>query len=204
MRRLLSVAIAVIITFSGRVAAQDKFPGSDWDPVAPADYGWSPTLLTEVQEASARLHLTTVMVIHHGSAILQWGDTTKRTELASVRKSLLSALIGIAIAENKLSLDRTLGQLGIEDNAPPLTELEKQATVRMLLESRSGIYHPALYETRGMANMRPPRGSHQPGTFFYCNNWDFNALGTIYEQVTGMGIYDAFDRLIAKPIGMHD
>ncbi len=203
-RRLLSVVIAVLLAFSGGVAAQDKFPGSHWDSVAPADYGWSPALLAEVQEASARLHLTAVMVIHHGSAIMQWGDTTKRTELASVRKSLLSALIGIAVADNKISLDRTLGQLGIDDNAPSLTDLEKQATVRMLLEARSGIYHPALYETRGMANLRPPRGSHPPGSFFYYNNWDFNALGTIYEQATGTGIYDAFDRLIAKPIGMQD
>jgi CubicO group peptidase (beta-lactamase class C family) len=55
-----------------------------------------------------------------------------------------------------------------------------------------------------MAKARPPRGSHAPGTFWYYNNWDFNALGTIYERETGNGIYDALDRLIAKPIGMQD
>jgi len=69
-----------------------------------------------------------------------------------VRKSLLSALIGIAVAERKISLDSTLAQLGIDDNAPALTDVEKQATVRMLLEARSGVYHPALYETPAMAN----------------------------------------------------
>ena len=55
-----------------------------------------------------------------------------------------------------------------------------------------------------MAKQRPARGSHEPGTFWYYNNWDFNALGTIYEHATGTGIYDALDRLIAKPIGMQD
>lgn len=60
-------------------------------------------------------------------------DVVKRTELASVRKSLLNALIGIAMAEQKISLDSTLAQLGIDDNPPLLTEVEKQATVRMLL-----------------------------------------------------------------------
>jgi CubicO group peptidase (beta-lactamase class C family) len=74
----------------------------------------------------------------------------------------------------------------------------------MLLEARSGIYHPALYETPGMAARRPPRGSHAPGTFWYYNNWDFNVLGTIYERATGTGIYDALDHLIARPIGMQD
>ena len=73
-----------------------------------------------------------------------------------------------------------------------------------LLEARSGVYHPALYETPAMAKQRPARGSHEPGTFWYYNNWDFNALGTIYEHATGSGIYDALDRLIARPIGMQD
>ena len=72
-----------------------------------------------------------------------------------MRKSLLSALIGIAVAERKIPLDGKLAQLDIDDNAPSLTDVEKQATVRMLLEARSGIYHPALYETPAMAKRRP-------------------------------------------------
>src|SRR5260370_4336695 len=47
-----------------------------------------------------------------------------------------------------------------------------------------------------MAKQRTARGSHEPGTFWYYNNWDFNTLGTIYEHATGTGIYDALDRLI--------
>lgn len=35
--------------------------------------------------------------------------------------------------------------------------------MRELLEARSGVYHPALYETPDMAKARPPRGSHAPG-----------------------------------------
>jgi CubicO group peptidase (beta-lactamase class C family) len=125
-------------------------------------------------------------------------------ELASIRKSLLSALIGIAVSDHRIKLDSTLGELGIDDNPPALTDVEKGATVRELLEARSGVYHSALYETPGMAKMRPPRGSHPPGTFWYYNNWDFNALGTIYENATGTGIFEALDRQIAKPIGMQD
>jgi CubicO group peptidase (beta-lactamase class C family) len=204
MRRLLSVAMLISLLFARCVWAQDRFPGSQWEHVTPAEAGWSQALLTDVQERSNQLHLTAVMAIHHGAVVAEWGDTTKRTELASVRKSLLSALIGIAVAERKISLDSKLAQLGIDDNAPSLTDVEKQATVRMLLEARSGIYHPALYETPTMAKRRPPRGSHEPGTFWYYNNWDFNALGTIYEHATGIGIYESLDRSIAKPIGMQD
>ena len=205
MRRLVLVAILASLVFGRFAAAQRQVsrrqPGT---MCRRRSAGWSEAALADVQDWSKQIHSTAVMVVHRGAVVAEWGDTAKRTELASVRKSLLSALIGIAVAERKISLDSTLAQLGIDDNAPALTEVEKQATVRMLLEARSGVYHPALYETPAMARQRPARGSHAPGTFWYYNNWDFNALGTIYEQATGTGIFDALDRLIARPIGMQD
>ena len=53
-----------------------------------------------------------------------------------------------------------------------------------------------------MAADRPARGSHAPNTFFYYNNWDFNVAGVIFEQETGVGIFEAFEQEIAIPIGM--
>ncbi len=97
-----------------------------------------------------------------------------------------------------------MADLGIDDNAPRLTPMEKQATVADLLKARSGVYHPALYETEGMKKRRPPRYSHPPGTFWYYNNWDFNALGTIFEQQTGDSLFEAFRQRIAMPLGMED
>ncbi len=196
----------LLATLSARMAAaQDRVPGAEWDHVAPSQDGWSETGLVAAKDWSQQqVRSTAVMIIHHGMVVAEWGDISKRTELASVRKSLLSALIGIAVDQRKIDLNSTLAQLGLDDNAPSLTDTEKQATVQMLLEARSGIYHPALYETRGMAAARPLRGSHLPGTFWYYNNWDFNALGAIYENATGIGIYDAIGHLIAQPIGMQD
>lgn len=51
---------------------------------------------------------------------------------------------------------------------------------------------------------RPERGSHPPGTFYYYNNWDFNTLGTIFEQETGTKIFEEFETRIADVIGMED
>jgi CubicO group peptidase (beta-lactamase class C family) len=61
-----------------------------------------------------------------------------------------------------------------------------------------------LYETHAAAAARPARHSHKPGTFWYYNNWDFNTLGTIYERAARSSIFDAFEREIARPIGMQD
>jgi CubicO group peptidase (beta-lactamase class C family) len=97
-----------------------------------------------------------------------------------------------------------LEELRIDDIPPSLTSAEKRATIRDLLLSRSGVYHEAAGEHQSMIEARPQRGSREPGTYFYYNNWDFNALGTIFEQTTGKRIFGAFNEDIAKPIGMED
>jgi CubicO group peptidase (beta-lactamase class C family) len=128
----------------------------------------------------------------------------RKYRVHSIRKPFLSALIGIYAGRGKINLDATLAELGIDDIPPSLTPEEKKATVRDLLKSRSGVYHEAAAETEGMAAGRPARGSHPRDTFYYYNNWDFNALGTIFEKVTGAKIFAAFKKEIADRIGMED
>lgn len=202
--RHIVFACVVLGSLVGPVRAEDRVPGAEWEHSSPGEFGWSQTGLAQAQAFSDEIRSSAVFIVQHGKVVAAWGDTTKRTELASVRKSLLSALIGIAVSDHLINLDSTLGELGIDDNPPSLTEVEKGATVRQLLQARSGVYHRTLYETPGMAKARPPRSSHAPGTFWYYNNWDFNALGTIYQRATGTGIFDAFNTKIAKPTGMQD
>jgi CubicO group peptidase (beta-lactamase class C family) len=197
------VLFGVLVRLSP-LRAEDSFPGAEWERATPVELGWSEAGLAQARAFSDQMRLSAVIIVQHGKVVAEWGNTTKRTELASIRKSLLSALIGIAVAEHLINPDSTLGELGIDDNPPSLTEVEKGATVRQLLEARSGVYHSALYETRDAAEARPPRGSHVPGTFWYYNNWDFNVLGTIYEHATSTSIFEALDQKIAKPIGMQD
>lgn len=146
---------------------------------------------------------TCLFILKDGEPVFGWGDPAHKSEAFSVRKSLLSALIGTAVERGELDLDVTLAGLGIDDNLG-LTEIERQATVRHLLKARSGIYHPSVYETETMLAMKPSRHSFVPDQNFVYNNWDFNALGTIFEQETGTGIHQAFFERIAEPIGMQD
>lgn len=147
---------------------------------------------------------TALLVMRDGAMLASHGDTARKISVASVRKSLLGALYGIAVAEGRIKLDATLAELGIDDVAPALTPEEKRATVTDLLSARSGIYHVAGYETGEQRRTRPERGSHPPGSFWFYNNWDFNALGTIYRQQIGEDIFESFERRIARPIGMRD
>jgi CubicO group peptidase (beta-lactamase class C family) len=119
-----------------------------------------------------------------------------------MRKSIMSALYGIAVAKGQINLDRTMRELGIDDKPPRLTDEEKQATVRDLLKARSGVYHNAAEESPAMRERRPQRGSHAPGTFWYYNNWDFNVLATILRKATGEDTFVAIERYLARPLRM--
>lgn len=199
MRRIVcAIAAITFLSIAGNAGAQP------WQNADPASGGWSVERLKSAQDYAATLQPTAVMVVQDGKVIASWGDVSREVNVASVRKSLLSALYGIAVAEGRIHLGSTLADLRISDKSPSLTAGEKQATVRDLLMARSGIYHPAAYETGDMRRDRPQRGSHAPGTFWWYNNWDFNALGTIYRQQTAEDIFRSFAQRIAAPIGMED
>ena len=185
--------------------AKRVYPGEVWqEATTPEQLGWSSEKLAKAREYSERIGSAAVMIVDDGVVVDSWGDITRNYMCHSVRKSLMSALYGIYAAEGKIDISQTLQELDVDDYTP-LTETEKQATVADLLRARSGVYIPAAGEAPSMKAMRPERGSHAPDTFWYYNNWDFNALGTIFDQETGEeSIYQAFKTRIADPIGMQD
>jgi CubicO group peptidase (beta-lactamase class C family) len=211
-RRVVFLAVLASFVASLAVGARPQnsaavaaVPGAEWMRLAsPEQSGWSTKKLAEIGDYIEQIGSTSVMIVQHGVVVAAWGDIKQKSNLHSCRKSLLDALIGIAVADGKISLDDTLEKLEIDDKKPSLTAEEKQATVRELLEARSGVYHEAAYETPGMQEKRPARGSHPHGSYWYYNNWDFNSLGHIYETATGSKIFEAFGREIGQPIGMQD
>ena len=180
------------------------YPGARWDSISgAAAAAWSRDSLREIGKFVDALGSGAVVVIDDGRLVAQWGEPSRRFPLASVRKSLLSSLIGIEVARQHLRLDATLEDLRIDDD-PQLTATERGATLADLLRARSGVYHASAYEPQSMQANRPARGSAKPGERWFYNNWDFNALGTIYEQAAGKSMFDAFATEIAAPIGMQD
>jgi CubicO group peptidase (beta-lactamase class C family) len=180
-------------------------PGSTWAQASPVEQAeWSSEKLALAQQYSNSLHSSSVLIVQNGHVIDEWGDTTKAITSFSVRKSLLSSLYGIYSNQGVIDPNQTLEQAGIDDAPDALTKEERAARIVDLLRARSGVYHPVDFETNYQKKTRPARGSHPPGTFWFYNNWDFNALGTIFEKKTGLSIGRAFYERIAQPIGMQD
>jgi hypothetical protein len=199
---------------------EDAYPLNDWDQWAssvarefPArcwqryqsveQAGWSEAALADARQYSQEIGSAAVMIVFGSAVLAHWGDIERRYKCHSMRKSLLSAIYGEHVARGTIDLGETLESIGIDD-ATPLTDTEKQARVGDLLKSRSGVYLPAAYESPRAKKERPPRGSHEPGSHWYYNNWDFNVLATVFNRKTGADVISEFARQLAVPLEMQD
>jgi CubicO group peptidase (beta-lactamase class C family) len=189
---------------SATLWASGPYPGSAWTTVKAEDHNWSSAQLSEAWLYAQSIGSGAVLIVDDGVVVGQWGPVDRKWPCFAIRRGFLSALCGIAVGEGQIDLQKNLEQLGIDDLSPGLSIEEKQASVLDLLKNRSGIYHPAASDTPELRAHRPKRGSHPPGTFWVHNNWDINALGTIYEQATKWSVFAGFDRLIALPLQMED
>lgn len=200
---VLSVAFTLLISITS--FSQSKFPSKKWEHIkAPEKLGYSKVELDKARRfAQDSLSTAACMIIVDGQILFEWGKTSKKYLTHSTRKSFLSALYGKYVDSGTINLDATMEDLGIDD-IPPLTNQEKQATVRQCLQARSGVYHTALAESPAMHSLKPERGAYNPGEYWLYNNWDFNVLLSIFEQETKKEFFQTLKEDIADPIQMQD
>jgi CubicO group peptidase (beta-lactamase class C family) len=186
---------AAVLFFALGCASSTRGPGLGDLPRSPH---WnSPEVLGLAGDAEA--HRSDALLIAQGEQlVLRQGQAVEKINTHSVRKSILALLYGIAVEKRLIKLDDSLETLGFDDRVTPLSPLEKSATIRDLLSSRSGVY----IDASGQNWQRPARHTSKPGERFFYNNWGFNALGEILEQETGMALGELIAAWLARPLGM--
>lgn len=191
--------VLVLFVFTAPLAL-NRLPEKQWlQYKTPEDAGFSSQRLQKAHKLADEYHSACVLIIYKGAIVQSWGDASRRFRMHSSRKAIQSALIGIYASKGAIDINKTIGEYGI-DEITPLTETEKKATVKQLMTGYSSIYLPSP----GGNTEMPKRGSDRPGERWFYNNWNFNALNTIFEQQTHVPLADAFANEIAKPIGMED
>lgn len=204
-RSAFPVAIALFCAFASIAHAGSAFPGASWATPESTGQpsGWSREGLKLADDYAESIRTDAYLVVDRGVLVHSYGEIDKPMNLASIRKSVISILYGINAERGKIDLDQSIGDLGITDKGG-LSDIERTATVRQLLQARSGVYHEAAYETPDAKRLRPERGSHAPGTYWYYNNWDFNVLGTIFQLRTGKTVFEALNIELAQPLRFQD
>ncbi len=204
-KRLIILLAAILVACTSGNAPEylSTFPGGTWSRAdSPEAAGLSHAGLEAVRAHADSIGTTGLVMVKHGKIALEYGDITELSYIASARKSVLAMLFGRYVEDGTIDMDKTLAELNIDDIGG-LTDAEREATICDLIGARSGVYHPASNSGDNLADA-PPRGSQTHGSYFLYSNWDFNALGAIFEQETGVNIYDALQTNLAIPLGMQD
>lgn len=201
-KQLHITLIFLILFLSNNVNSQN--PKENWEKYKHIEQsGFSIEKLAIAKTYYDSLNSSAFLIIQNGKVVADWGDVKRRFILHSVRKGILNSLYGIYSENGTIDLNKTIGEIGITDK-DSLSELEKSAKIIHLLKVRSGIYHKAAAESSWVDDYRPERNSVNPDSLWFYNNWDFNVLGTIFEQLTQTSIYEALYTDIATPLQMQD
>ena len=204
MRNLLIILLLSIFSLQGCSNYAPAFQGTEFERYkAVEEAGFDKQKLDEFTKYLKENSETTGMVVlRDGKIFYEYGDVAEVSYIASDRKSVLSMLYGKHVENGTIDLSETIGDLGIDED-DGLLPREKQATVKDILTSRSGVFHIAANGGYDKKNFRA-RGSVEPGEYFVYNNWDFNVAGHILERKTGKTVYQELEDQLAKPLGFQD
>lgn len=185
------------------LSSQTKsFPAAKWLYYKDInESGFSQDSLIKLEAQLKTMATSAYLIIHEGRIVYHYGEIARNFRLASMRKSLMNGLIGKLYDQKKLTLNTTLKDLNIDDIGK-LSEKEKASTVKNLLTSTSNIYHMSAHMPRDMKKNIPERHSESKKWFY--NNWDFNVLSTIYNQLSASDLFEDFQRDFAIPLQMED
>lgn len=206
MKKVIISLIAILATST--LYAEKIYPkaNEDWAMAKPSKYGFNNQKIKELRKYIIdSMQTTGMMIIVGGECIFKFGNIESVSYIASCRKSVLSMLYGKYVKSGAIDLNKSLGEIGFTDHGG-LLPIEQEAKILHLIQARSGIYHQASNPGSALDNPNrvPERGSKAPGSFFLYNNWDFNAAGAIFEQLTGKSIYVAMEEDLATPLGFQD
>lgn len=194
---------------------------ADWCIADPASQGVSPAILTVLDE-QLRTRYTSVngMVIVRNGAILferyrrgYSADTPQN--VASVTKSVISALIGAAIDDGYISgVKAKVWDFFPEEGGRGGQKYAESVTIEHLLTmtapfvwGQGGMSEP-LDRLRRQANWVPfilsLMGKNPPPGKFSYNSIGYHLLSAIISRATGMSTLEYANRRLFRPIGMRE
>jgi CubicO group peptidase (beta-lactamase class C family) len=200
-------AFVLVLTASG--------PGSE--PVSPTQPATGETAIVPLDGAARaaaelpRLH--SLLVSRDGELILEQYHNGTRAErldnVKSVSKSLISALVGIAIERGAIE---DVHQPAVEflpelrrrsvDPAKQEITVEDLLTMRSGLDSTSGRSYGAWVQSRNWVRFALDRPLvSEPGTAMDYSTGNSHLLSAILTTATGLSTWEFADRHLARPLG---
>jgi CubicO group peptidase (beta-lactamase class C family) len=199
------------------VPTPDYWPTNGWQSRPPEELGFDSDkladLLLSAREKNIQVH--SFLVIRHGYVVVDATfypyDGQDPHNVASITKSLMTTLIGIAVDQGTLSLDDKMVSFFPDHSIANLDERKQEITVRHLASMSSGLDCTAEDDERTLQEMVASpdyvqfvldrKARWEPGTHFvYCSP-AIHLLSPILTQATGMSTLDFADQYLFEPLG---
>lgn len=220
---ILPIIVIYLFSYSNVAASVKYYPTEQWQHSAPEAQGMSSTSLIEMMEHIKKnnYNIQSVTIVRNGYLILDayinLFKEGQKHETYSVTKSVMSALIGIAIDKGYIKdVNQTIIQLFPDKNFDNLSESKKSITLKDLLMMVSGLdcNHGSVDKLAGTIAMRRSDDWTQyvlnlpmdqtPGEYFnYCNGVSHLLSAIIYES-TDMQTIDFAKKHLFNPLGIKD
>ncbi len=210
-RRIVLAGAAVGVTFP-LLGAPARFPGADWEIVAPEAVGVDAARLkaaVDYLDATwGRDGARELFLVRHGRALWVGPDADASHTIFSCTKTFTSAVLGLLVDDGKCALDDLAVKHRPElDDQHPL-----YGRIRLRhLASMCGGYRGEVVDKRPdqpwgdvMKYLNPREPYFEAGTHVQYNDHDVFVLGRILTGLAGEPLRDVFQRRIAGPIGIRD
>ena len=202
--------VALALAASGCTRTEQPAAGAPLSLAAAAREGFDAERLRDAEQRLASTpELTSVLVSRHGRLVLEryyhGMSRDKNWSLYSVTKSIVSALVGIAVREHRIAdVDEKLVSVFPNDVRPDGDPRVLAITVRDLLTMSAGYRNENTpYESdnwiRALLN-RPILS--QPGKVFSYDDGSAHLLSAVLTQVTGESAADYARRVLFQPLGV--
>ncbi|HSL67018.1 MAG TPA: serine hydrolase [Actinomycetota bacterium] len=204
----------------GALPSATRWPTEGWPTAAPESEGFDSLMLAEALEEvrPSFIQLHSLLIIRRGSAVLDAYaypyDGSTYHDLASVTKSYVSTLIGVAATQGKLDLDAPVVSFFPDRQIAHRDERKERITVRHLLSMSSGLDCSDREDEITLRQMRKSADWVQfaldldmvaePGTTFaYCSP-GMHLLSAILHQATGMSALEFARANLFAPLGIDE
>lgn len=189
---------------------------NDWPVSTPAEQGLDPKLVDELYRDADRLDtLYSLLIVKNGYLVAEsyWneGAIDQKTLLQSASKSILSALVGIALDQGCLtSVDQKMLAFFPEAADQIADPRKAQITLRQMLQMRAGYpdeesdsaYLEALYWGEYLPLIAGFPLVNDPGTAFHYSNLTSSWLAIILARACDPDLRSYAQRHLFSPIGI--
>jgi CubicO group peptidase (beta-lactamase class C family) len=215
---VILVAILSVLFVSGCLNRQVAYPGDSWSSSTPEEQGIDSEKLADALAAMKkdRVPIHSLLVVRHGRVIVDAYfypyDGSTYHDVASITKSVMTTLIGIAADQGLVDLDAPIVSYFPDRKIANLDARKKSITVRHLASNTSGLHCIASSGELTLQQMQESadwvqyaldlKALNEPGKYFnYCSP-GMHLLSAILQEATGMTALEFARTNLFEPLGI--